>query len=68
MFLRCPDILDKYFGVLRSGIVFYRINFQCAEIVKNKSTGNDSDFSTYSNTIIFASKWLENSGYMITQW
>ena len=45
-----------------------KVDLEFEETFKVKPTGNDSGFITYSNTINFASKWLENSGYTITQW
>ena len=38
------------------------------ETVKDKPTGNDLDFITYSKTIYFDGILLDNSGYLITQW
>ena len=39
----------------------------CEETVKDKPTGNDSVFITYSNKIHFFCIWLDNSDYLITQ-
>ena len=43
-------------------IALYNIDIDCAENVKVKPTGSYSGFITYSNTINFAVKWLDNSG------
>ena len=45
-----------------------KVDLEFEETVKVKPTGNDSGFINYSNTINFASKWLDNSGYLINQW
>ena len=45
-----------------------KVNLECAGSVKAKPTGNGSGFITYSKTIIFVSKWLYISSYLITQW
>ena len=42
---------------MRSEITLYKVNFECAVTVKAKPTENDSSVITYSNTIIFYSKW-----------
>ena len=52
---------------MRSSIALGKIDFGCAETVKDKRTGKYSSFITYSNTINFSSKWLDKSGYPITQ-
>ena len=39
-----------------------------AETVKAKTTANDADFITYSNTICFSSILLYYCGYLINQW
>ena len=44
-----------------------KVDLEFEETVKVKPTGNDSGFITYSNTINFASKWLDTSGYIINQ-
>ena len=49
-----------------SEISLYKVYLEYAETVKDKHTGNDSGFITYSNTINIASKWLDNSDYLIT--
>ena len=67
-FLRCPYFRDNNFEVLRSSITLDKFDLYYKETVKAKPTGNDSVFITHSNTINFASKWLDNSGYLITQW
>ena len=67
-FLRCPDLRDNDFGDLRSEITLDKVDLDYSETVKARPTVNDSGFITYSNTIIFSSKWLDNSGYLITQW
>ena len=66
-FLRCSDICDNHFEVLSSEIALDKEDFECAGTVKDKPAGNDSGFITYSNTINSTSKWLDNSGYLITQ-
>ena len=66
-FLRCPDLSDKNFEVLHLYITLDEINLDCELTIEEKSNGNDSGFITYSNTINFASKWLDNGGYLITQ-
>ena len=40
----------------------------CAEIVKDKPTGNYSGFIRYSNTINFSGIWLDKIFYLVTQW
>ena len=40
----------------------------CAETVKDKPAVNDYGFVIYSNTIYFAGLYLDDSGYLITQW
>ena len=44
------------------------IKVECSETVKDRSNEMYSGFITYSNTINFASKWLDNSDYLITKW
>ena len=44
-----------------------KVDLEFEETVKVKPTGNDSGFITYSNTINFASKWLDTSGYILNQ-
>ena len=44
-----------------------KVDLEFEETVKVKPTGNDSGFIAYSNTINFASKWLDTSGYIINQ-
>ena len=44
-----------------------KVDIECVGTVKAKPTGNDSGFITYSNRINFDSKWLDNSGYLITR-
>ena len=67
-FLICTDLQDNNFEVLRSTITLDKTDLDCAENVKAKSIGNYSGFITYSNTIRFSSKLLDNSGYLINQW
>ena len=67
-FLRYPDLRDNNFEFLRLTIALDKVNLDFAATVKSKPTGNDSVFIAYSNTINFLSKWLDNSGYLITQW
>ena len=43
-FLKCPDLQEKQFEVLRSEIASDKIDPDCAENVKAKTTGNDSVF------------------------
>ena len=45
--LRCPDLQYNNFEVMRSESALGKINHNCAENVKAKPTGNDSDFMTY---------------------
>ena len=58
----------KNFEVLRSATALNKANLEGADTVKDKHTVNDSVFITYSNTINFYGKWLNNSGYLIYQW
>ena len=67
-FSRCIYLRDNNFEVLRSEITLDKVSIDCVETVKAKPTGNYSDFITYSNTINFASKLLDNSDYQITKW
>ena len=53
---------------MRSAIALDKFDLDCAENVKAKPAEKDSIFITYSNTIVFSIKWLDNSGYLITQW
>ena len=53
---------------MRSAISLDKVNLEYAETVKDKPTGKDTDFVTYSNTINFVIKWLDNNGYLRTQW
>ena len=46
-FIRCPDLGDNNFEVLRSEITLDNVDIDCAETVKAKPTGNDSGFITY---------------------
>ena len=64
----CPDLRDRTFEVMPSEIALDKINLACVENVKTKPNGSDSGFINYSNTINVYSKWLYNSGYIITQW
>ena len=66
IFLRCPYLEDNKCEIMRSDIALDKVDLECAETVKSKPAGNDSDFITYSNTINFASKWSDKSGYLIT--
>ena len=67
-YLRCPYLQDRTFKVLYSEIALDKVDLECAETVQTKPTGNYSGFISYSNTINFSSKWLNNSGYLITRW
>ena len=58
----------KTFEVIHSSFTLDKVDLECVETVKPKPNRNGSGFITYSNTIIFASKWLDSSGYIITQW
>ena len=40
-FLRCPDLRDNNFEVLRSEIALDKVNFECTGTIKSKPTGND---------------------------
>ena len=66
-FLRCPDLRDNDFEVLHSEITLDKVDLEFAQTIKYKPTANDSYFITYSNIINFSSKWLDTSGYLITQ-
>ena len=65
--LKCLDLQDNNFEVLRLEIALDKINIEYVDTVKPKLTGNESDFITYSNTINFDSKWLGKSVYILTQ-
>ena len=65
--LRCTDLQNKNYEVLRSTIALEKVNLDCSETVKSKPTRNDSGFIISSNTINFDSKWLYNSGYLLNQ-
>ena len=39
-YLRCPDLRDKKFEVMRSDIKLDKVYLVCAEIVQEKSTRN----------------------------
>ena len=64
-YLRFPNILDKNFEVVHVAILLDKVDFLCAETVKEKPTVNYSGFITYSNTIYFSGLWLDNYGYLI---
>ena len=66
-FLRCTYIWDNNFEFMRSEIVLDKFDLEFAETVKAKPTRTNSGFIIYSNTIDFDGKWLDNSGYLITQ-
>ena len=61
------DIWDNKIEVLCSAIALDKVDLDCAETVKDKTTINDSGFITYSNTTNFSGKWLNDIGYLITQ-
>ena len=67
-FLSCTDTQYNNSGVLHSSLSLYHIELECSGTVKSKTTGNNSVFITNSDTINFASKCLNISGYIITQW
>ena len=67
-FSRCPDLQDNNFDLLHSAISLDKADLGCAVTIKARHTRNDSGFINYSNTIKFSIKWLDNSGYLITQW
>ena len=67
-FWRCRDLWDKNFEVLHSAMSLYKVDLECAETVKDKPSGINSGFITYSNTIKFSGIWLDNSIYLITKW
>ena len=67
-FLRCPYLQDNNLGVMCSSIQLDKVDLECAETVRAKPTGNDSGSIVYSKTINFSGIWLDNSGYLITQW
>ena len=66
-FLRCSDLQDKNFEVMCSEVTLYKVDLECAGTVKAIPTANASGFITYSSTINVSSKWLDNSGYLITK-
>ena len=47
-YLRCPDLQENNFDLLCSSIALDKVNLECSETVKDKSTKNDSGFITYS--------------------
>ena len=59
---RCTDFRDINFEVLHSEIVLDKADLDFIEAVKSEPAVNDSDFTTYSNTINFLCEWLDNSG------
>ena len=65
-FLRFPYLQDKNFEVLRSSTALDKVGLDSAGTVRAKPTVKYSGFITYSNTINFASKWSDKSGYLIT--
>ena len=54
--------------ILCSSISWDNVYLVCVETVKAKTTRNDSGVITYQITIYFAYIWLDNIGYIITQW
>ena len=46
-YLRCLDIWDNNFEVLRSEIAFDKVDYERAETVEDKPVGNNSGFITY---------------------
>ena len=66
-YLRCPDLRDKNFEVLRSSMALDKVDLVYAETVQYKINRNYSGFITYSDTINVYGVWLDNSGYIITQ-
>ena len=66
--LRCPDIQDNNFEVLCSKIILDKVDLECAGTVKDKPTGIIQVLLPTQHTINFSSEWLDNSGYLITQW
>ena len=46
-FSRSPDLQENNFQVLHSEIALDKVDLGCAATVKDKPTGNDSDFITY---------------------
>ena len=67
-YLQCPDIQDNNFEIMCSTISLNKVDLACSKTVKAKPTGNYSGFITYSNTVYVAGIWLDNCGYLITQW
>ena len=65
-YLRCPDLWDNNFEVLRSSIALDKVDIECANIVKPEPTRNDSGFINYSDTIHFYGIWLNNIVCLIT--
>ena len=51
-----------------SDISLGKVDLVCAEIFKAKPIVNGSGFVTYLNIIHFCGVWLDNSGYLMTQW
>ena len=50
-----------------SAIVLDKVDLVCIETIESKTTGNNSGFIIYSNTINVSSIWLDKSFYLITQ-
>ena len=65
-YLRCPDLWDNNFEVLRSEIALDKVDLGCTETGNSKPTRNDSGFITYQKHY-FSGIWLDNSGYLIPQ-
>ena len=53
---------------MRSEITWDKVNLECAETAKAIPTVNNSGFINYSNINNFSGIWLDNSGYLITQY
>ena len=66
-YLRCPDLQDTNFYILRSATALENVHLTCAKKVKAKSNINYSDFINYSNTISFYGNCLDKCGYFISQ-
>ena len=52
-YLRCLDLLGKNFDVLLVDITLDKIFLACVDTVREKLTGKNAGFITYSNTIYF---------------
>ena len=51
---------------MRTAIALYKVDLVCAEKVREKPTGDDAGFITYSKQNSFL--WLDKCGYLINKW